>query len=41
MIISYIKSFTDIPTMDELAAGWAWSGLRKYIHETEALELEK
>lgn len=34
-------ALTDIPPIDEMAKGWAWGGVRKYIHETEALEVGK
>lgn len=30
-------SLTNIPSIDEMAKGWAWCGIRKYIHETEGI----
>ncbi len=32
-----LGNLTDIPPIDEMAKGWAWSGVRKYLHETDEL----
>lgn len=34
-------NLTELPSIDEMAKGRAWSGVREYIHETQALEINK